>query len=405
MTNPFENALLQLDRVGKVGELKKEILEILKRPQREIKVSFPVEMDDGRIEIFEGYRVEHNNYFGPYKGGTRFHPDADESEVRALAFWMTLKCAVVGLPMGGGKGGVKVDTKKLSKNELEKLSRGFVKMLYKNFGPQTDVPGPDVGAGSEVMSWMNDEYKKITGEKTDATFTGKSLDQGGSEGRTEATSMGGFYVFENMKDKLGLPTSCRIVIQGMGNVGGFAAKIFTEHGHKVVAISDSKNAIFAEEGIDFDKLEKFKEEHKTISGFPGSKTISNSELLELECDVLIPAALENQISKENANNIRAKVVLELANGPTTTEADDILFGKNIPVIPDILANSGGVTVSTFEWEQNLKGEHWTKEFVLEKLKKVITEASEKVFETSKTLNTDLRRASGWPDRRSRTVCL
>ncbi len=393
MTNPFQNALLQLERVAQIGEFKKEILEILKRPQKEIKVNIPVRMDNGNLEIFEGYRVQHNNFYGPYKGGIRFHQDADENEVRALAFWMTLKCAVVGLPMGGGKGGIKVDPKKLSKVELENLSRGFVRKLFENLGPQKDVPAPDVNTNGEIMGWMNDEFKKLTGEKSNGTFTGKTLENGGSEGRSEATGMGGFYTFEALKEKFSLPEKCEVVIQGMGNVGGFAAKIFAEHGHKVVAISDSKNAIYSEEGIDFEELEKFKKETGSISGFKNSKNISNKELLELYCDVLVPAALENQITKENAGNINAKIILELANGPTTTEADDILFSKNIPVIPDILANAGGVTVSTFEWEQNLKNEKWTREEVLEKLKVKMFEAAQKVFATSQELSTDLRRAA------------
>lgn len=393
MTNPFENALNQLERVAKVAEFGQEILAILKYPQREIKINIPVRMDDGRLEIFEGYRVQHNNFFGPYKGGIRFHSDADENEVRALAFWMTMKCAVVGIPMGGGKGGIKVDPKKLSQTELEKLSRGFVQKLFQNLGPQTDVPAPDVNTNGQIMGWMNDEYKKITGEKSNATFTGKKIEDGGSEGRTEATGMGGFFVFESLREKLHLPEKCNVVIQGMGNVGGFAAKIFTDHGHKVVAISDSKNAVFCEDGIDFESLEKYKKEHGTISGFPNTKNISNSELLELPCDVLIPAALENQITKTNAENINAKVVLELANGPTTPEADDILFNKNIFVIPDILANAGGVTVSTFEWQQNLQNQKWTKEEVLEKLKEIMFAASESVFASAQNIKTDLRRAA------------
>ncbi len=393
MTNLFENALRQLERVSAVTDFKKDILEILKKPQREIKINIPVVMDNGHLEIFEGYRVQYNNFFGPYKGGIRYHPDADENEVRALAFWMTLKCAVVGIPMGGGKGGIKVNPKKLSKSELEKLSRGFVKKLFYNLGPQIDVPAPDVNTNGEIMGWMNDEFKKITGEKSDATFTGKKIEDGGSEGRSEATGMGGFYVFDNLREKLNLPKACNIVIQGMGNVGGFAAKIFAEHGHKVVAISDSKNAIYCEGGIDFEVLENYKKENGTIVGFPNSKNISNAELLSLECDVLIPAALENQLTKENASDVKAKVILELANGPTTSEADDILFAKGISVIPDILANAGGVTVSTFEWEQNLKNEHWTREQVLEKLKTTMFDASLKVFENSKNFNTDLRRAA------------
>ena len=277
-------------------------------------------MDDGSTRLFEGYRVQYSSVRGPYKGGIRYHENADIHEVRALAFWMTLKCAVANIPMGGGKGGIAVDPKKLSKPELERLSRGFVQKLYPLLGPHMDVPAPDVNTTPEIMSWMNDEYMKLTGEKTGATFTGKPLGQGGSEGRALATGMGGFYVFEALQKETGLPASARIVIQGMGNVGGNAAKIFTQHGHRVIAISDSKSAVMNEGGLDIEAVEAYKKEHGSLAGFPGGTPLSNAELLELSCDVLIPSALENQITNANAHSIKAKVVLELANGPTTPEA-------------------------------------------------------------------------------------
>ena len=391
--NPFENALQQLNRANSVQSFNPEFLKRFDNPNREVRISIPVTMDDGHLEIFEGYRVQYNNARGPYKGGIRFHQDTDINEVKALAFWMTLKCAVVDIPMGGGKGGITVDPKKLSKVELEKLSRGWIKGMAQVIGPQIDVPAPDVNTTPEIMSWMVDEYEKITGDKTGAVITGKPIENGGSVGRGVATGLGGFYVFNNLREKLELPSSCTVVIQGFGNVGGHAADIFTNNGHKVIALSDSKGAIYKEDGFVISEVNNYKKEHGTIVGFEGSKTITNDELLELECDVLIPSALENQITEKNANNIKAKVVIELANGPTTTLADDILFSKGIAVIPDILANAGGVTVSTFEWEQNLKNEHWSEEQVLEKLKTIMDTQSDIVFDKAESLHTDMRRAA------------
>ncbi|MFA6338986.1 MAG: Glu/Leu/Phe/Val dehydrogenase [Candidatus Paceibacterota bacterium] len=391
--NPFENALKQLDRVVKVKVFDENFITKLRLPEREIKVSIPVKMDDGNVKVFEGYRVQYSNARGPYKGGIRFHPDTEINEVRALAFWMALKCAVAGIPMGGGKGGVTVDPKKLSKTELEKLSRGFVKMLHLVIGPQKDVPAPDVNTTPEIMAWMSDEYEKLSGDKSGATFTGKSVERGGSEGRGVATGLGGFYAFDVLREKLKLPKKSTVVIQGMGNVGGNAGKIFNKNGHKVIAISDSKSGIYNKDGIDVNEVEEYKKANGSLAGFPNFKKISNAELLELSCDVLIPAALENQITKNNASKIKAKVILELANGPTTTEADDILFKRKIKVIPDILANSGGVIVSTFEWEQNLKGEHWSEKKVLDKLKKIIDRESINVWNTAKKNRTDMRRGA------------
>lgn len=393
MNNPFQNAMLQLDRATKVKPFTKEFLSRLHQPNREVRIAIPVMMDDGTLSIFEGYRVQYNNARGPYKGGIRYHQDTDINEVKALAFWMALKCAVANIPMGGGKGGITVDPKKLSKTELEKLSRGWIKLMAPVIGPQVDVPAPDVNTTPEIMSWMVDEYSKITGDKTNAVITGKPINVGGSEGRGPATGLGGFYVFDVIRKKMAMPDSCKIVIQGFGNVGGNAAEILSNHGHIIIALSDSKGAILKEDGIDIKLLNEYKKENGQISGFPGSKMITNEELLLLECDVLIPAALENQITETNAKDIKAKLVLELANGPTTPEGDDILFGRNIPVIPDILANAGGVTVSTFEWEQNLKGEHWTEVDVFAKLQKIMEEETEIIFNRSNELKTDIRRAA------------
>lgn len=393
MNNPFQNALSQLDRATKVREFNKEFISRLLQPNREIRISIPIKMDNGSFKIFEGYRVQYNNARGPYKGGIRYHQDTDINEVKALAFWMTLKCAVVNIPMGGGKGGITVNPKELSKGELEKLSRGWVKGMAGVIGPKIDVPAPDVNTTGEIMAWMVDEYSKITGDKTNAVITGKPIEIGGSEGRGPATGLGGVYSFDIIRKKLSLPESCKIVIQGFGNVGGNAAEILSNNGHKIIALSDSKGAIIKEDGIDIKALNEYKKENGQISGFPGSKNISNEELLTLECDVLMPAALENQITENNAKDVKAKLIVELANGPTTPEADDILFERNIIVIPDILANAGGVTVSTFEWEQNLKGEHWTESEVFEKLKKIMEEETELIYSRAQELKTDMRRSA------------
>lgn len=393
MNNPFENALAQLDRATKVKPMDASFLAKLHVPEREIRISIPVTMDDGSTRIFEGYRVQYNSARGPYKGGIRYHHETNIDEVKALAFWMALKTAVANIPMGGGKGGVTVNPKELSKGELERLSRGWVRRMYPVLGPQKDVPAPDVNTTPEIMVWMTDEFQKLTGDKTGATFTGKPVDKGGSEGRGLATGMGGFFVFEALREAAGLPAQLRVAIQGMGNVGGNAAKIFKEHGHTVIAMSDSKGGIYKADGLDPDAVEAFKKEHGSLAGFPGAKDVSNAELLELETDVLIPAALENQITEKNAGNVKAKLVLELANGPTTPEADDILFGRGITVVPDILANAGGVAVSTFEWEQNLKGEHWTEEAVNAKLKDILARESKGIWDKAAELKTDLRRSA------------
>jgi glutamate dehydrogenase (NAD(P)+) len=393
MNNPFENAHEQLRRAASVHEFPEDFLERLSHPDRELRISIPVKMDDKRLRIFEGYRVEHNNARGPYKGGIRYHKNTDINEVRALAFWMTLKCAVADIPMGGGKGGITVDPKALSKRELESLSRGWVRGMADVLGPKKDVPAPDVNTTPEIMGWMADEFEKISGDKTRATFTGKPIAQGGSEGRGPATGLGGFYVFDHLRKEYSLPEVCTVAIQGFGNVGSNAAEAFFSHRHKIIAASDSKNAIFKEDGIDIKELTAYKSKNGKLEGFPGSKTITNDELLLLPCDVLIPAALENQITEKNAGNVRAKSILELANGPVTPEADEILLGKNIPVVPDILANSGGVIVSTFEWEQNLKNEHWSESEVLEKLKTILYKQSEEIYQKSVELKTDLRRSA------------
>lgn len=390
MQNPYQNAMAQLDKVAKIKTFDGELLARLREPNRDIRISIPIKMDDGSTKIFEGYRVEYNNALGPYKGGIRYHPDTEINEVKALAFWMTLKCAVAGIPMGGGKGGITVDPKDLSKGELERLSRGWTAGLADVLGPKKDVPAPDVNTTPEIMAWIADEYKKITGDKTGAVVTGKPLDKGGSEGRNTSTAQGAFYVFEVFKKELNLPEKCEVVIQGFGNAGSFAALIFYKAGHKIIAVSESKGGICNPNGLNIPKLIEYKKTVGTIFDFPESKKITNAELLATECDLLIPAAFENQINETNASEVKAKAILELANGPTTPEADEILLKKNIPAIPDILVNSGGVIVSYFEWDQNLKNEHWTEKEVLGKLKPLMEDASKKVLEKAKESNTSLR---------------
>ncbi|MBI2631274.1 Glu/Leu/Phe/Val dehydrogenase [Candidatus Nomurabacteria bacterium] len=390
MQNPYQNAMAQLDKVSQIKNFGEDFIEKLRHPDRDIRISIPVKMDDGSLKIFEGYRVEYNNALGPYKGGIRYHQDTEINEVKALAFWMAIKCAVANIPMGGGKGGVTVDPKKLSKSELEKLSRGWVQKLSDILGPKKDVPAPDVNTTPEIMAWMADEFEKITGDKTRATFTGKPIEAGGSEGRGPATGLGGFYVFDTLRGQLGLPEKCKVVIQGFGNVGANAAKIFSQNGHTIIAVSDSKSAIFNENGLDLKKIEEHKKKTGALKDFSGTKNITNAELLELSCDLLVPAAFENVITDANAEKIKAKVILELANGPITPKADEILFKKNISVIPDVLANSGGVTVSYFEWDQNLKNEHWSENKVFDKLKLMMEDAAKKILEKAKENKTYLR---------------
>ena len=391
--NPFETALAQLYRASSLTSIDVQILERLSRTNREVTISIPVTMDDGTQKIFTGYRVEHNNARGPYKGGIRYHEQVEVNEVRALALWMTMKCAVAGIPMGGGKGGVTVNPKDLSEGELERLTRGWAKGMMDILGPRKDVPAPDVNTRSVEMDLIADEYAKATGDTSGAVITGKSLEHGGSEGRGTATAQGGFFVFEALREKLGLPSVCRVAVQGFGNAGLHASEIWTRAGHKLVATSDSKGAVYLEDGLDVSALSAHKKATGSVVNFPGAVTITNAELLTCDCDVLIPAALENQITSANANDVQAKVIFELANGPTSTDADDLLFAGMVPVVPDILANAGGVIVSTYEWEQNLKGEKWSEQEVFAKLKTNLEAQALHVWESAVSAHTDLRRGA------------
>jgi glutamate dehydrogenase/leucine dehydrogenase len=409
MNNPWDNAVIQLETAGKIGGFSAELVEKLKHIDRYVEVSIPVSMDDGNLQFFTGFRSQHNNWRGPYKGGVRYHPQVNLDEVKALSFWMTIKNAVVDVPFGGGKGGVIVDPKILSKLEIEKLSRGFVQKMFPVLGPKMDVPAPDVNTTSEIMDWMVSEYGRIqaaSGERKEksedvqASFTGKTIANGGSEGRTEATGFGGAIVLRkylfSTRNSQHENTQLSVAIQGFGNVAVHLAeslKTITDYGLRIVAISDSRGGIYNVDGIDLEEAEKYKKETGSLQNFPGSKNISNAELLELPVDVLVPAALENVITKENAGKIQAKIILEMANGPTTPEADEILNAKGITIIPDILANSGGVSTSYFEWYQNMHGEHWSREDILSKLEKKMQEAFVSVQEVKEKYQTTYRIAS------------
>jgi glutamate dehydrogenase (NADP+) len=390
-----------------VGDNKsvEDLFKILKKPQRKIKVYLPLKRDNGEIEIFRGYRIQYNNFLGPYKGGIRYFPEVNGDELNTLAFLMTIKCALVGLPLGGAKGGIRVDPKKLSEKELENLSREYVRKIYDFIGPDKDIPAPDVNTNAKIMDWMADEYLKISNSKDiklKATFTGKSVQNDGSEGREEATGKGGEIILERFIEKIGFKKPLTVAIQGFGNVGYNLAKFLYQKGYKLVALSDSKGGIYSEEGFNPEMVMECKKEKGMISGCycVGSvcdsrlgRDISNEELLELDVDILIPAALENVITEENADRVKAKVILEMANNPLTEEADEILNREGVIIIPDILANSGGVTVSYFEMLQNLNNEKWSKEKVFEELEKYLSKAFDEVWQIKEKLNIDLRKAS------------
>jgi len=381
------------------------LFKILEKPQREIKVYLPLRRENGEIEIFECYRIQHNNFLGPYKGGIRYFPEVDEDEIKTLAFLMTIKCALVNLPLGGAKGGIKVDPKNLSEKELENLSREYVRKIYDFIGPDKDIPAPDVNTNAKIMDWMTDEYLKISNSKDiklKATFTGKSIQNDGSEGREEATGKGGEIILERFIEKIGFKKPLTVAIQGFGNVGYNLAKFLYQKGYKIVALSDSKGGIYSEEGFNPELVMECKKEKGMISGCycVGSvcdtklgRNISNEELLELDVDVLIPSALENVINEKNADRVKAKIILEMANNPLTEEADEILNKKGVIIIPDILANSGGVIVSYFEMLQNLNNEKWSKEKVFKELEKYLSKAFDEVWQIKEKLNIDLRKAS------------
>ena len=389
--NLFANCIRQLEIVSKARKLSQEELEMLRNPERILTFTIPIRMDNGSIKRFYGIRVQFNSSRGPTKGGIRYFPKVNLSEVKALAFWMMLKCAVIGIPYGGAKGGIKCNPKKLSDSELERLSRGYIRQVYKFIGPNTDIPAPDIYTTPQIMAWMMDEYELLVGKHAPGVITGKPIGLGGSQGRSFATAQGGCYIWRTVaKNKNFKPADTTVVVQGFGNAGYHAARILHEWGYKVIALSDSKGGIYNPNGLHPEAVKKVKSEKGSVTKMPGVKKLTNNELLELKCDLLVPAALENQITKDNATNIKAKYILELANGPTTPEADVILFKRRIIVLPDILANAGGVTVSYLEWVQNLQGYYWTEEEVLKRLEPLMIEAYKAVKASSKEFKTDYR---------------
>lgn len=390
----FENAMQQLVNAAEKLNLEKSVVEKLRAPNHIYEFDLAVPMDDGKTGTYRGYRVQYNNARGPYKGGIRFHSQVDLDEVKALAFWMAIKCAVVDIPMGGGKGGIEVDPKKLSPRELEKISRAWVRALADKIGPQVDVPAPDVNTNPQIMDWMVDEYAKITGDNTRATFTGKSIGHGGSAGRGTATAQGGFYVLSEAVKKLGLNlSSLKIAIQGFGNAGYNFALLAHAAGCTIVAVSDSMGAIYNADGLNPILVANVKSETGSVIDYEDAIIIPAEDILTVACGVLVPAALENQITAANAAQIKAKIILELANGPTTPEADKILYEQAKIVLPDVLANAGGVTVSYFEWEQNLKNEHWSEADVLAKLEPIMTKAFNEIWAMADKHKVDLRTAA------------
>lgn len=393
--NPFEIAQKQIKSACDKLNADPAVYEILKNPQRVLEVSFPVKMDNGDIKTFIGYRSQHNNAVGPYKGGLRFHPGVTRDEVKALSTWMTFKCSVAGIPYGGGKGGMAIDPKEYSKGELERISKGFAKAISPVIGEKVDIPAPDVNTNGQIMSWMVEAYEEKVGRSAKGIFTGKPLEFGGSLARTEATGYGVNLNAKKVLEKLGIDIKgATYAVQGFGNVGFYTAYYAHKDGAKIVAFSNTDVAIYNENGIDMEKVIKdFEENGHIIENKGYGKDITNAELLELEVDVLAPCALENQITSENADRIKAKVITEGANGPTTPEADEILFKKGITVIPDILANSGGVVVSYFEWVQNLQSYYWSFDEVQQKEDALLSKAFEDVWKIADEYKVDLRNAA------------
>ncbi|MGA0596564.1 Glu/Leu/Phe/Val family dehydrogenase [Enterovirga sp. CN4-39] len=391
----LDQALTRLDEAARHLELDADVLEKLKYPRETTKVRLLIRMDDGSRKSFMAWRCRYDDTRGPTKGGIRFHPDSTDEEVETLAFWMTFKCAVMNLPYGGGKGAVRVDPHTLSKSELERLSRAYIQAFSKIIGPDRDIPAPDVYTNSMIMGWMADEYASIVGESTPAVITGKPIALGGSLGRDDATARGGFYLVRHLAEKLGLAPGGRVAIQGFGNAGQHIARLLASDGYKIVAVSDSGGAISCPSGLDLERLFAAKRTGSvtSLAGSNGVTALPGDEIVSVECDLLVPAALEDMIHAENAASVRARVVLELANGPVTPEADAILARKGVVVLPDILANAGGVTVSYFEWVQNRQGYYWPVEDVHARLKTAMEREGEAIWEMAAKHATTLRSAA------------
>ena len=392
--DPFQLAQEQLYKVADIFDIDSNLVEVLKECKKAVVVSIPVVMDDGQVQTFEGYRVTHNIARGPSKGGIRYHQDVTLDEVRALAMWMTWKCAVVNIPYGGGKGGVIVDPKKLSQGELQKMTRRYTTEIINEIGPEKDIPAPDVGTTPAVMAWIFDTYSMNKGHSVLGVVTGKPLNVGGSLGRLEATARGGVYTIREAtrKQSLAIP-DLRIAIQGFGNVGSYLAKFMHELGAKVVAVSDSSGGIYNPEGIDITAAIAHKEESGTLSGLRGTEAITNDELLLLECDVLAPCALEQVITSANADKVKAKIIAEGANGPVTPTADEILDERGVLVLPDVLANAGGVVVSYFEWVQGLQEYFWKEDEVNARLNDITTRAFNETWRAHEERNISMRNAA------------
>ncbi len=399
----FEDAIRRLDQAFQYADIDQEAVERLKHPKQILEVAIPVRMDNGSLRVFTGYRVRHDDTRGPTKGGMRYHPGVNLAEVKALAFWMTCKCAVAGLPYGGGKGGVIVNPKELSRMELERLTRGFIEQIADFIGPETDVPAPDVYTNAMIMGWMMDEYSKIRRRHTPAVITGKPIPLGGSLGRDDATGRGAYYCIKELQRKRGWkPKEIRVAVQGFGNAGQHVSRLLHADGYRVVAVSDSRGGIYKADGFDVPSLMHVKNESRRLKAVycEGSvcetveaETITNEDLLELDVDLLIPAALENQITSENAERIQAPVIVEVANGPISSDADQILNKKGKRVVPDILANAGGVTVSYFEWVQNKGGYYWTEDDVHNRLHEIMTREFHSVYDLMEQKGIDMRTAA------------
>jgi len=400
----FENTQKLIAEASKIMKLDKDVEAILSHPKRILEVSIPVRMDNGKLEVFSGFRVQHDDSAGPFKGGIRFHPQVNMDEVKALATLMTMKCAVAGIPLGGGKGGIVIDPKKYSKAELERITRKYVQLIEPIIGPHTDVPAPDVNTDPQIMAWIADEYSKLKGRNELGVVTGKPIPVGGSKGRADATSQGGAYILHELMQQEGLDArKTSVAIQGYGNAGSFMAEILHRDGYKIVAVTDSKGGVYCVDGLDPAMVMDCKVKHGTVMECKGEtcalskedkvKKISNEELIELPVDVLVLAALENQVTKDNADKVKAKIIIELANGPIAPEADVILAQNKVIVVPDILANAGGVTVSYFEMVQNGQKLYWETEEVKDRLKTIMVAAWKRVVEIRQKYNCSYRQAA------------
>jgi len=392
----WETALAQLDEAAELMGLEPGVHEILRAPKRSLLVSVPFRLDDGSTRVCQGYRVHHNVTRGPAKGGLRYHPSVDLDEVKALAMWMTWKCAVAQIPFGGAKGGVAVDPKALSRSELERMTRRYASEILPLIGPERDIPAPDMNTNEEVMSWIMDTYSMNHGYSVPGVVTGKPVAIGGSRGRAGATSRGVMYMIFSTLKSLGIGIEeVSVAIQGYGKVGGFAAQLLHDAGCRVVAVSDVDGGVYRDRGLDPEAINRHKKGGGSVSGFPGAEPVTNEELLEIDCDVLVPAAVEGVISVKNADNVRARVVCEAANGPITFEGDKVLTERGIFVVPDILANSGGVTVSYFEWVQDIQAYFWSEEDVNDRLRQIMERAFVEVYQMSEDKGLTMRQAAHW----------